>query len=434
MMHDVIRRLAIEKAAKERFGVVYEGHGTLEVHGTRRLSIQSTDIALINQPGARHLRAVYVFMSSVDIVSLKPILTSSILLSTLDLQGTEIKVLPNEVFNLLNLRFLGLRDTRIEILPEAIGRLQNLEILDTAHTCLLSLPKDVAKVNKLRYLYATVEVTEGCIILRRGVKIPGGIRNLTGLHVLQNIKASSETLHDIAALTELRKLGVDGLTSEHSLSLRNALLNMKNLVSLVMKTSNENEVLPLEELCLPETLSKLALTGQLEKERMPRILSSWLHPNNLTDLHLTFSKLDGKSFSNLMVLQNLCFLTLFKAYDGRTLCFSRQSFPRLRFLKILDAQHLNQVEIEEDALGSLVTLKFSECPEMKRLPQGIEHLRALDNIYLQNTVYELIEMLRQEHETAECKQELMKIGHIRRVIIVSTEKNFWRRIIFRKRE
>jgi len=100
----------------------------------------------------------------------------------------------------------------------------------------------------------------------------------------------------------------------------------------------------------------------------------------------------------------------------------------------LDAPHLNQVEIEEDALGSLVTLKFSECPEMKRLPQGIEHLRALDNIYLQNTVYELIEMLRKEHETAECKQELMKIGHIRRVIIVSTEKNFWRRIIFRKRE
>ena len=71
---------------------------------------------------------------------------------------------------------------------------------------------------------------------------------------------------------------------------------------------------------------------------------------------------------------------------------------------------------------------------MKRLPHGIEHLRALDDIYLQNTVYELIEMLRQEHETAECKQELMKIGHIRKVIIVSTEKNFWRRIIFRKRE
>ena len=134
-----------------------------------------------------------------------------------------------------------------------------------------------------------------------------------------------------------------------------------------------------------------------------------------------------------MVLQNLCFLALFKAYDGRTLCFSRQSFPRLRELQISGAPHLKQVEIEEDALGSLVTLTFSDCPEMKRLPHGIEYLRALGDICLENTVDELIEMLRQEHETTECKQELMKIGHIRKVIIVSTEKNFWRRIISRKK-
>ena len=32
----------------------------------------------------------------------------------------------------------------------------------------------IAKLNKLRYLYATVEVNEGCIIRRRGVKVPGG--------------------------------------------------------------------------------------------------------------------------------------------------------------------------------------------------------------------------------------------------------------------
>jgi disease resistance protein RPM1 len=65
-------------------------------------------------------------------------------------------MLPNEVFSLLNLRFLGLQNTQIEILQEAIGRLQNSEVLDAARTCLLSLPKDVAKLKKLRYLYASV--------------------------------------------------------------------------------------------------------------------------------------------------------------------------------------------------------------------------------------------------------------------------------------
>jgi disease resistance protein RPM1 len=164
-------------------------------------------------------------------------------LSTLDLQGIEIKVLPNEIFSLVNLRFLGLRNTEIEILPEAIGRLANLEVLDTWCTCLLFLPNDVAKLKKLRYLHATVKVTEGPFSYPCGVKVPRGIKNLTGLHALQNVKASSETLCEIAALIELRIFSVDDVTSEHLLNLRNALLKMSNLVSLSITMSNENEAL-----------------------------------------------------------------------------------------------------------------------------------------------------------------------------------------------
>jgi disease resistance protein RPM1 len=216
-MHDVIRHLALDKAAKECFGKVYEGHGTFTIHETRRLSINNTNIVPLNQSGATHLRAVYVSTSTVDIELLRSILTSSTLLSVLDLQGTKIKMLPNEVFSLFNLRFLGVRSTQIEILPETIGRLQNLEVLDAAKTCLLSLPKDVAKLKKLRYLYASVWAHEGSFWQTRGVKVPRGIiKNLTGLHVLQEVKASSETLRDVTALTDLRTFAVDDVTSEHS--------------------------------------------------------------------------------------------------------------------------------------------------------------------------------------------------------------------------
>ncbi|CAN6374563.1 unnamed protein product [Urochloa humidicola] len=426
-MHDVIRQLALDKAAKECFGKVYEGHGTLSVHGTRRLSIQSTNITLLlNQSGSIRLRAVYAFTSSIDIGFLRPILTSSMLLSTLDLQGTEIKMLPNEVFSLFNLCFLGLRYTQIESLPAAVGRLQNLEVLDALGTGLLSLPIEVTKLKKLRYLYACAQVSYGPFSHFGGVKMPRGIRNLTGLHVLQSIKATTETLCDVAALTELRTFAVDDVTSEHSLNLRGALLNMTNLVSLSITTSNENEVLALEELCLPETLNTLVLAGQLEKTRMLHILSSLLHLNYL---YFIFSKLDENSFTDLMVLRNLCFLALFKAYDGKTLCFAPQSFPRLRILKISGAPQLNKFEIEEDALGTLVELWLSECPELKHLPHGIEYLTSIEELYMKDTADEFIEMLRQESEANECKEELMKISHIRKVIVESTEKKFRRRIV-----
>ncbi|XP_002450471.2 disease resistance protein RPM1 [Sorghum bicolor] len=428
-MHDVIRSVALDQAEKECFAKVYEGSKTFSIGTTtRRLSIQSTDIAMLGQSGAAHMRAIYAFTSYVDIDLLRPILASSNLLATLDLQGTQINMLPNEVFSMFNLRFLGLRHTRIEVLPEAVGRLQNLEVLDAFGTALLSLPQDITKLKKLRFLYASARLTEGNLARFGGVKVPRGIMNLTGLHALQSVKASLETICDceVAALTELRTFTIADVTSEHSSNLCNAITKMRHLASLSMVASSETEVLQLEELDLPKTLSKLELIGQLEKKRMPQIISSWSYLHNLTRLSLLFSKLDEDSFSSLMVLRGLCFLELGNAYDGKKLCFSASSFPALKKLGICGAPQLNQVEIEEGGLRNLVMLWFLQCPELKCLPNGIERLTSLEDLYLYDTAQELIEKLRQE--VNECGELSMKISHIRRVSVKLTKDNMWERI------
>ncbi|KAF8711214.1 hypothetical protein HU200_029230 [Digitaria exilis] len=430
-MHDVVRSIALDKAEKESFGKIFEGSETFSIGITRRLSIQSSNIAMLSQCGATHIRAIHAFTSYVDIDSLRPILASSNLLSTLDLQGTQIHMLPNEVYNLFNLRYLGLRHTRIEILPEEVGRLQKLEVLDAFGTALLSLPQDVGKLKKLRFLYANARLTEGNLSRFGGVMVPRGITNLTGLHALQSVKPNLETLCDVTVLTELRTFTITDVTSEHSVSLCNAITNMSLLVSLSIVASNENEVLQLQALHLPETLSKLELIGQLEKKKMPQILSSWSHLHNLTRLSLLFSKLDEDSFSSLAELHSLCFLELDNAYEGKKLSISARSLPGLLELNIGGAPQLNQVEIEEGALGSLVKLATTDCPELKSLPHGIEYLGALEELYLINAADEFIGMLMQESETNECKEELMKISHIRKVIVESTEKNFWKRIVSR---
>ncbi|RLM58083.1 hypothetical protein C2845_PM18G02660 [Panicum miliaceum] len=378
-MHDVIRCLALEKAERESFAKVYGGSGRFWIGTARRLSIQSTNIATLSESGAMHFRAIHAFTSYVDIDLLKPMLASSNLISTLDLQDTQIKMLPNEVFNLFNLRFLGLRNTGIEILPEAVGRLQNLEVLDAFGTALLSLPEGVAKLKKLRYLYASALLTEGTVTDFGGVKVPRGIRNLTGLHALQKVKASSETLCDVEALVELRTFSVCNVTSENSLNLCHAIMSMRHLVHLSISASNETERLPLQALNLP-----------------------------------ALSKLDENTFSKLVVLSGLCYLRLFKAYDGKKLCFSAQSFPVLRQLEICDTRHLNHIEIEEGALERLVELELAECPELKCLPEGIVYLRALEQLRLEDTAEELIEKVRQESEANGCNEE---------VAIMLSEKN-----------
>jgi disease resistance protein RPM1 len=84
-MHNIICHLALDKAENEGFGQIYEGSTTFSFGITRRLSMQSIDIALLNQSSARHLRAIHAFMNYIDIDLVKPNLASLNLLSILDL-------------------------------------------------------------------------------------------------------------------------------------------------------------------------------------------------------------------------------------------------------------------------------------------------------------------------------------------------------------
>jgi disease resistance protein RPM1 len=261
--------------------------------------------------------------------------------------------------------------------------------------------------------------------------VPRTITNLTGFHNLETIEASLETLSDVASLMELRAFSVCIVKREHASNLCKAVKNMRHLVHLTIATSdNENQILPLEALDLPGTLSKLVLQGCLEKERMPQIISSWLQLKSLTKLSLISSKLDEVSFSSLMELRDLCYLELVQAYDGKKLYFSESSFPRLQRLGIFSATQLNQVQIEEGALENLEELRFNNCPNLECIPQGIEYLTAIEELYLENIAEELVEkLIKQESGVDEFNEELAKISHIKLIFVMSTEKKYRKRIV-----
>ncbi|VAH12303.1 unnamed protein product [Triticum turgidum subsp. durum] len=388
-MHDVIRLVALNKAKEERFGEVYNGSsaGAFSVEGARRITVLGENLEQLSRSGATHLRVLHVFGTYINTDLLKPILTSSKLMSTLDLQGTRIKMLPSEVFNLFNLRYLGIRDTEIESLPEEVGRLQNLEVLDASRSKLTYFPNNVVRLQKLRYLMASID--GGHDRLEIGnisvVKVPSGMQHLARLRSLKFVKASSEFLREVAALTELRSFSVSNVRSEQTSDLSNAISRMSHLIHLEIVAATENEVLRLEGLHLPPTLSWLGIAGQLEKTSTPQLFSSWSHLNNLTRLDLAFSNIDEDNFSYLCVLSGLHFLSLAKAFGGKRLDFHAGSFPELTNLYILGATQLSQVKIEEGAMQNLTHLWLRYCPELKFRPCGIEHLRALEELFLTDT-------------------------------------------------
>lgn len=150
---------------------------------------------------------------------------------------------------------------------------------------------------------------------------------------------------------------------------------------------------------------------------MPRIVSSFSDLGNLTLLTLALSKLDENSFSCLLLLNGLRGIWLDKAYEGKKLHFNAMSLPSLRLLAISDAPELNDVVIEQSALQNLIRLTLIDCPELKTLPDGIEHLITLEELYMRGASKELTKKLKQKEDSNYSNTYLMKINHIRRVTV-----------------
>ncbi|KAK8488870.1 hypothetical protein V6N11_071070 [Hibiscus sabdariffa] len=76
------------------------------------------------------------------------------MMRVLDLEGTTINELPDELVNLFNLRYLNLTRTQVKELSKSIGKLYNLQSLVMKETQITELPAGIVKLKNLRHLIA----------------------------------------------------------------------------------------------------------------------------------------------------------------------------------------------------------------------------------------------------------------------------------------
>ncbi|KAL3591247.1 hypothetical protein D5086_009887 [Populus alba] len=242
------------------------------------------------------------------------------LLTSLDFEDCPIDHLPNELGNLLHLRYLNLRNTDVEELPRSIGKLHNLESLDLRFSLVEELPVEISDFPKLKHLlahggYAT------------GLKIKGSFKHLEFLQTLFTIKVEDDV-----------------------------------------------EILDLEsEFSPPIQLQSLWLGGQLD--RLPNWISK-LH--NLSKLILSYSNLMDESVEVLQALPNLKSLVLFWAYNGERMHFGGGGFQKLKYLYLVGLDSLNEMLIDEGALPLLERLEMRSCPMLEEVPSGLQNLRYLE--------------------------------------------------------
>ncbi|KAL3726185.1 hypothetical protein ACJRO7_031129 [Eucalyptus globulus] len=306
------------------------------------------------------------------------------LLRVLDLEGTYKPLLPDELGNvLLNLRYLGLRWTVLDSIPESVGNMSRLETLDLKHTNVRKLPSSIWKVKSLQHLY----MNEVCFDKSNG----GSLTNLQTLWGLYIGSAKSPMLDVLSKLTSLEKLG---LTCDSPVMKKatECILKLSKLESLKLRSRDlfgQPSDLNLSDMSGVESISDLYLLGSFPNRDsqgvpwdLPQRDGLGLLPRNLKILTLSMSGLDRASMAVLGKLEGLEMLNLFAgSYTGQVLNFCKDSFPRLRVLKLWKLEKVEAAYVDETTLCRLEDLEIKNCALLTSI-DSLDHIKSLKQISL----------------------------------------------------
>ena len=227
-----------------------------------------------------------------------------------------------------------------------------------------------------------------------GIKVPRGISKLKALHTLRGINVAwgNATIQELGGLTQLRKLGVVGVSKKNNGKFWHAIAEHNQLRSLLVGSSGSSSPNQELDVCLggnlmpPKCLESLKMNGKLIK------VTEWVHwLQNLSKLQLEHTRLNQEALEAIGKLPNLVVLRLsWRSILESKLCFPGPSFPSLLVLELND--YLKLLEFERNATPKLEVLQATEGSFGLRKVSGLEFLTSLKEIRLDSgRVKELVQ-------------------------------------------
>ncbi|XP_060170995.1 putative disease resistance protein RGA3 [Lycium barbarum] len=293
-------------------------------------------------------------------------------LRILDLQATNISLLPYSIGHLLSLRYLDVSKTRIKYLPETIGSLRYLQILKL-QSCsnFYKLPECTNKLTSLRHLDLN--------IVGRLTSMPVGMGNLTSLQTLKDFTVGKEKGYGARELKHLNDLcGSFRISSVEEA--REAEMNKKHLNELELQWEQyPDDFISVEDIleCLQPHVSLKELTISFYSGfRFPTWMSnSYLY--NIVSITLVECKScsDLPSLGGLQSLKSLLFVRMYGVRSiDRHFCryWGRQIGPAFSKLEKIKVEGIPKLEkwtgVENGDFPCLLELTVSCCPKLITIP------------------------------------------------------------------
>ncbi|KAL0409039.1 UNVERIFIED_CONTAM: putative late blight resistance proteinR1A-10 [Sesamum radiatum] len=341
-IHDMLRDLCVKESAEQKFLQVIKGFAPSRPSSTtaqsyhRRLCIHSNVLEFISsKPIGPHVRSFLCFVLEEKNVPRQH--TSFIhdafgLVRVLDLRSISFSRFPNEIVQLVHLRFVALFGN-FKILPATISNLWNLQTIIVRTTCReLNILADIWKMLQLRHLHTSgISFLNGPPAQTRKIYEDPFVRR--NILTISTISPDSCTENILARTPNLRKLGIRG-----------------KLITLVE-----------------------------EKGGLP---PSYKFPPNLKKVTLSDTLLDWDHMSTLGMLPNLEVLKLKDyAFKGSRWEPLDGGFRLLRVLKI-GRTDLIWWDASGHHFPRLQHVVFRHCSSLEAIPPGLAEVSALQNMEL----------------------------------------------------
>ncbi|XP_078153676.1 putative disease resistance RPP13-like protein 3 [Carex rostrata] len=327
-VHDLLREVALGEAKENDFLLIWkdENADRDDVSMTRR-------VAFHNEINPRHLTKIKMpnlrTFINFGMGSFVDRGIGFLLLRVLELRGTFIMDLPNDLKNMIHLRYLGLSTraivivwcfclrTRVTVIPSWIDHLQNLQTFDIRGSDVKELPKSLWKITSLRHVRSSAHY------------------QLVGPPSTAN-------------LVNLRSLGWFKVPKSWKKSLPNYLLGIRKLQLLCC---DEND-----DMLIHDLISEL---------------------NNLVSMGL----------ENLGPPRGMID---FSTSSTDTIVCTDRGFPRLQSLELICVKNIKKWKVEYGALSVLKYLCIIRCSDLQALPD-LQYVTTLQELKIDSRLKSKIE-------------------------------------------
>ncbi|WOH13477.1 hypothetical protein DCAR_0832987 [Daucus carota subsp. sativus] len=378
-VHDLVRELAIKKAKEQKLLVIFDSSKDQPnlihlLEGQRRHAIYNGFGEYFKLLEQRTFDALYLhslllegYNVKAELKQMKLTYTRFKNLKVLDMSSVESERIPEEIGDLVLLKFLGLNGcyNKTAVMPASIGKLKKLQSLWGVLGRSYTVPREIWELPELRHMYNIF------------IKISGRLNigsHQTKLHSLYGIELEEWVKIDTANFTNLRTLSIQnnlvvkkdkGGGGGYSLE---SIANLTNLQTFRLWLSTDAVIPTMKSLSSMNRLKSIELWGVIEDPSELRFL-----PDSVTDLTLYGSGLTEDPMPSLGNLPNLTALQLdIGVYEGNKMVCSKNAFPSLQILRLENLPNLKELQVEEGALPCLKSFQAVECEELKKIPVQLE--------------------------------------------------------------